>query len=174
MPSRTASSAAHRPRTTSEGGAGGEGASPEDRLTMGEVIARTGVPASALRFYEGRGLIVAERSDGNQRLYRRHMLRRISLILVAKRLGIHLVEVAKVFATLPTDHAPTHRDWQRVSRSWKSELENRRRYIENLEHELVGCIGCGCLSMKACSLLNPGDGLSERGQGPVRLDELYR
>jgi MerR family redox-sensitive transcriptional activator SoxR len=139
---------------------------------MGEVIARTGLSASALRFYESQGLIAAERSDGNRRLYRRHMLRRISLILVAKRLGIHLDQVAAIFATLPTGRAPAHSDWQRVSRSWKRELERRRRYLEHLEHELVGCIGCGCLSMKACDLLNPGDGLGERGQGPVRLDEL--
>ncbi|MDM4781376.1 MULTISPECIES: redox-sensitive transcriptional activator SoxR [unclassified Micromonospora] len=141
---------------------------------MAEVIARTGVAASALRFYESRGLITAERSSGNRRLYRRHMLRRISLILVAKRLGIHLTEVADVFASLPCDRPPTQDDWQRVSRSWKRQLENRRRYLENLEHELVGCIGCGCLSMKACNLLNPGDGLRARGPGPVRLDDSRR
>ncbi|MET0423691.1 MAG: redox-sensitive transcriptional activator SoxR [Actinoplanes sp.] len=147
---------------------------PEDRLTLGEVIARTGVSASALRFYESKGLIAAERSHGNQRLYRRHMLRRVSLILIARRLGIHLTDVAEIFATLPADHAPTQQDWQRLSRVWKRELEDRRRYLENLEHELVGCIGCGCLSMRACNLLNPGDGLGRRGQGPVRLDEASR
>ncbi|MFK3984326.1 redox-sensitive transcriptional activator SoxR [Micromonospora sp. NPDC050397] len=151
-----------------------ESASPEDRLTLGEVVARTGVPASALYFYEREGLIFAERSAGNQRLYRRYMLRRVALILVAKRLGIRLGDVAAIFATLPTDRAPSHLDWERVSRSWKRELEGRRRYIENLEHQLVGCIGCGCLSMRACGLLNPGDGLGKRGQGPVRLDEASR
>jgi MerR family redox-sensitive transcriptional activator SoxR len=151
-----------------------EAASPEDRLTLGEVIGRTGVSASALRFYESRGLIFAERSEGNHRLYRRHMLRRVSLLLIARRLGIPLADVAGVFATLPTDRAPTQLDWQRVSRIWRQQLEGRRRYLETLEHELVGCIGCGCLSMKACNLLNPGDGLGKRGQGPVRLDEAGR
>jgi MerR family transcriptional regulator, redox-sensitive transcriptional activator SoxR len=144
-------------------------ATMHDLLTVGEVTARTGVAPSALHFYEGKGLIAAERSGGNQRLYRRHMLRRISLILVAKRLGIPLGDVARVFATLPADEVPTHEDWQRLSRVWKRELEERRRYIERLEHDLVGCIGCGCLSMRACGLLNPGDGLGELGSGPVRL-----
>ncbi|MEH1168519.1 redox-sensitive transcriptional activator SoxR [Micromonospora sp. CPCC 205539] len=160
-------------RTTGEQ-PGQEPASPDDLLTLGEVIARTGVAASALRFYESKGLIFAERNEGNQRLYRRHMLRRISLILVAKRLGIHLADVAGIFVTLPTDRAPSHEDWERVSRSWKQDLEHRRRYVENLEHQLIGCIGCGCLSMRACGLLNPDDDLGKRGPGPVRLDEASR
>ncbi|GAA3227424.1 redox-sensitive transcriptional activator SoxR [Dactylosporangium siamense] len=144
---------------------------PKDLLTVGEVAARTGVAPSALRFYEAEGLITAERNGGNQRMYRRHMLRRISLILAARRLGIPLAEVAVVFGTLPADRAPSHRDWVRVSRVWKSELEDRRRYIMNLERQLIACIGCGCLSMRSCDLLNPADELGTRGQGPVRLDE---
>jgi MerR family redox-sensitive transcriptional activator SoxR len=143
----------------------------KDLLTVGEVTARTGVAPSALRFYEAEGLITAERNRGNQRLYRRHMLRRISLILAARRLGIPLAEVAAIFTTLPADAAPSHRDWVRLSRVWKSELEDRRRYITNLERQLTACIGCGCLSMRSCDLLNPDDRLGVRGQGPVRLDE---
>ncbi|RSN45416.1 redox-sensitive transcriptional activator SoxR [Actinomadura sp. WAC 06369] len=144
-------------------------ASPDDHLTIGEVIRRTGVPASALHFYERKGLIFSERTSGNQRAFSRHMLRRISLIIVAKRLNIPLADVAEIFASLPTDRAPTHKDWQRVSRRWKKQLEERRRVIESLEQELTGCIGCGCLSMKACLLLNPDDTLQGRGPGPVRL-----
>ncbi|WP_414942852.1 redox-sensitive transcriptional activator SoxR [Amycolatopsis sp. cmx-11-51] len=146
-------------------------ASPEDHLTIGEVIHRTGVPASALHFYERKGLIFSERTGNNQRIFSRHMLRRISLILVAKRLRIPLTDVAEVFVGLPADRAPTHQDWQRVSRRWKRQLEERRRALESLEHELTGCIGCGCLSMKACLLLNPDDALQGRGPGPVRLQQ---
>lgn len=146
-------------------------ANPDDRLTIGEIIRRTGVSASALHFYERKGLIFSERGTGNQRIFSRHMLRRISLIIVAKRLHIPLSDVADVFATLPADHAPTHKDWQRVSRAWRKQLEERRRAIERLEHELTGCIGCGCLSMRACLLLNPDDALQGRGPGPVRLQD---
>ncbi|AZL10495.1 redox-sensitive transcriptional activator SoxR [Brevibacterium aurantiacum] len=141
------------------------------QLGIGDVMRRTGVSASALHFYERRGLVISERTSRNQRIYARHMLRRISLILVAKRLGIPLTDVARIFAKLPTDHAPTHKDWQYVSRIWKRQLEDRRRQIEALEYELTGCIGCGCLSMKACSLLNADDNLQERGPGPVRIQE---
>ncbi|MEV5573019.1 redox-sensitive transcriptional activator SoxR [Spirillospora sp. NPDC052269] len=144
---------------------------PDDHLTIGEVIRRTGVPASALHFYERKGLIFSERTGANQRAFPRHMLRRISLIIMAKRLHIPLSDVAEVFAGLPTDRAPTHKDWQRVSRHWKRQLEERRRVIERLERELTGCIGCGCLSMKACLLLNPDDTLGDHGPGPVRLQQ---
>ncbi|WP_052371993.1 redox-sensitive transcriptional activator SoxR [Amycolatopsis taiwanensis] len=148
--------------------------SSTDHLTIGEVTRRTGVPASALHFYERKGLIFTTRNGGNQRIYERHMLRRISLIIVAKRLGIPLADLAAAFATLPGDHAPTQEDWQRVSRTWKRQLQERRQILENLEHELTGCIGCGCLSMKACALLNPYDTLQEDGPGPVRLQDPPR
>lgn len=147
---------------------------PTIPLGISEVIDRTGVPASALRFYERKGLIRSGRNAGNQRIYERHMLRRISLILVAKRLGVPLADLADVFATLPEGHAPTHEDWQRVSRVWKRRLQARRRILESLERELTGCIGCGCLSMKACALMNPDDALEQEGPGPVRLQRPPR
>lgn len=142
---------------------------PDELLTVGEMSRRTGVAASALRFYEDLGLIAAERTAGNQRRYARHMLRRVSLITVAKRLGIPLADVQATFDDVPLDRPPSHDDWQRASRRWKRLLEERRRSIERLERELTGCIGCGCLSMRACGLLNPDDALGDRGAGPVRV-----
>ncbi|MBW1638111.1 redox-sensitive transcriptional activator SoxR [Microbacterium resistens] len=131
--------------------------------------ARTGVAVSALRYYEDLGLIASVRTAGNQRRFARHMLRRVSLIAVAKNLGIPLTDVQEAFAAVPLDRTPSHEDWQRASRAWKRQLEERRRRLERLEHELTGCIGCGCLSMKACALLNPGDALAALGAGPRRL-----
>ncbi|CAI9418911.1 redox-sensitive transcriptional activator SoxR [Nocardioides sp. T2.26MG-1] len=144
-------------------------AHPDDALSVGEVSRRTGVAASALHYYESLGLISSHRSPGNQRRYARHMVRRISLILVAKRLGIPLSDVRDAFEPLPHDRRPTAHDWRRVSTRWKRTLEERRSQIERLEKELNGCIGCGCLSMKACRLLNPEDALADYGPGPQRL-----
>lgn len=143
----------------------------EELLTVGEMSRRTGVAASALRFYEDLGLIASKRTDGNQRRYPRHMIRRVSLISVAKRLGIPLTDVQDAFAALPHDATPSQEDWQRASRRWKTQLEERRLGIERLERELTGCIGCGCLSMKACGLLNPDDALGQLGAGAHRLGE---
>ncbi|MGP9536752.1 redox-sensitive transcriptional activator SoxR [Brachybacterium sp. AOP43-C2-M15] len=131
---------------------------------------RTGVAASALRYYEELGLVGSVRTTGNQRRYPRHMLRRVSLISVAKRLGMPLSDVKEAFGEVPMESTPSHTDWQRASRRWKKRLEERRRAIERLEHELTGCIGCGCLSLKACALLNPDDALAEGGPGPRRLE----
>ncbi|MGY5766136.1 redox-sensitive transcriptional activator SoxR [Brachybacterium sp. DNPG3] len=152
---------------------GGDGAhEPEDLLTIGEMSRRTGVAVSALRYYEDLGLIASERTPGNQRRYARHMLRRVSLVSVAKRLGIPLADVQAAFAEVPMERTPSHAEWQRASRSWKRQIEERRRGLERLEHELTGCIGCGCLSLKACALLNPDDALAATGAGPRRLDGL--
>lgn len=143
---------------------------PEQLLSIGEVSRRTGVAVSALHYYDRLGLIASTRSSGNQRRYRRHMLRRITLISVGKRLGVPLSDVQASLRSVPLDSTPSHADWQRASREWKKGLEERRRAIEQLEHELTGCIGCGCLSMKACWLLNPEDALGDEGAGARRLD----
>ncbi len=145
---------------------------PDDLMTIGEMSARTGVAASALRYYEELGLVSSVRTGGNQRRYPRHMLRRVSLIAVAKRLGMPLSDVKEAFGEVPMEYTPSHADWQKASRRWKRKLEERRRAIERLEHELTGCIGCGCLSLKACALLNPDDALAATGAGPRRLEDV--
>ncbi|MGW4031373.1 redox-sensitive transcriptional activator SoxR [Streptomyces sp. NPDC004838] len=142
---------------------------PTDLLTVGDVARRAGIATSAVRFYEDRGLIASERTEGNQRRYRRHVLRRISLIMVAKRMGIPLSEVGEVFASLPDGRMPAKRDWDRISRRWAGLLEARKRAIEELQREINGCIGCGCLSLQRCRVLNPEDELSAEGSGPRRL-----
>ena len=145
---------------------------PDELLTIGEMSRRTGVAVSALRYYESLELIASVRTTGNQRRFPRHMLRRVSLIAVAKNLGVPLADVQATFADVPLDRTPSHEDWQRASRAWKRRLEERRRGIERLELELTGCIGCGCLSMKACALLNPADALAATGAGPRRLEGI--
>ncbi|MFE7129907.1 redox-sensitive transcriptional activator SoxR [Streptomyces sp. NPDC057638] len=147
------------------------GQGPSDLLSVGEVARRAGVATSAVRFYEAQGLISAERTAGNQRRYRRHVLRRLSLILVAKRLGIPLAEVAEVFAGLPDQRMPGKRDWERISVRWAAHLAARRREIERLEQEITSCIGCGCLSLQRCRVFNPEDALAVRGAGPRLLFE---
>ncbi|WP_448222801.1 redox-sensitive transcriptional activator SoxR [Gordonia iterans] len=145
---------------------------PTDLLSVGEISRRTGVAVSALHFYEREGLITATRSSGGQRRYARHVIRRISLIQVAKRMGIPLSEVAEVFVDLPHDRMPSKTDWRRISERWQGKLEARRREIERMESELFECIGCGCLSLRNCRVLNPDDALGSDGAGPRLLPEI--
>src|SRR3954464_11974801 len=126
-------------------------------LTIGEVAERSGVAPSALRFYEREGLIVATRTSGNQRRYARATLRRIALVQAGKRAGIPLEEIRSALAALPNNRTPTKRDWERLSRRWKAEIDERIATLEALRGRLVGCIGCGCLSLQTCRLINPED-----------------
>lgn len=150
---------------------------PTELMTVGEVAQRAGVAVSALHFYERLGLIASERTAGNQRRYHRYVLRRISLIQVAKRIGIPLAEVKDAFDGLPGDRMPSKRDWERISATWRAHLEARRQEIERLQNEMTGCIGCGCVSLRECTMLNPGDVLAADGTGarlllPIEEDLL--
>jgi len=142
---------------------------PTDLLPIGEIVRRTGVAASALHFYERQGLIRPERTGGGTRLYPRHVERRIAIIQVAKRLGIPLSEVAEQFAALPSDRMPSMRDWTRLNEHWRARLHARQLELERLQHEMDQCIGCGCISLSACLVVNPGDALGEEGGGARRL-----
>jgi len=134
-------------------------------LTIGEVAARSGVSASALRFYERRGLISAARSDGNQRRYERAVLRRIALIQAGRAAGITLAEIRASLDGLPTTRTPSRKDWERLSNRWRDDLDARIETLQALRGRLTTCIGCGCLSIDKCDLLNPDDEAAARGAG---------
>jgi MerR family transcriptional regulator, redox-sensitive transcriptional activator SoxR len=136
-----------------------------DRLSIGELAARSGVAASALRFYEERGLIQAERSGGNQRRYPRSALRRVAFIRAAQRVGVTLEEIAEALAGLPTARTPNAHDWRRLAARWQSRLDARIEELRRLRDDLTGCIGCGCLSLRTCSLYNHEDRAAVRGAG---------
>jgi len=134
-------------------------------LTIGEVAARSGVATSALRFYEEQGLIVSRRTAGNQRRYERPVLRRIAVIQAGRAAGIPLEQIRATLATLPAHRTPTRRDWQKLSRGWREDIDQRIATLEALRDRLTTCIGCGCLSIDACELLNPDDEAAEVGSG---------
>jgi MerR family redox-sensitive transcriptional activator SoxR len=137
-----------------------------DGLTIGELSSRTGVAASALRFYEAQGLIHAERTSGGQRRYHRDTLRRVSFMRIAQQVGLSLDEIREALASLPENRTPNRKDWERLSASWRPRLDARIRLLEKLRDDLSGCIGCGCLTLSVCPLYNPGDVLGEEGPGP--------
>jgi MerR family redox-sensitive transcriptional activator SoxR len=138
-------------------------------LTIGEVAERSGVPQTALRFYEDRGLVSSQRTPGNQRRYPRIVLRRLAFIRAAQRVGLSLDQISTALNTLPEGRTPTRKDWGRLSRSWRAELDARIDALVRLRDDLEGCIGCGCLSLKSCALSNPGDLQAAAGPGAPRL-----
>jgi MerR family redox-sensitive transcriptional activator SoxR len=135
-------------------------------LTIGEVARRSGVASSALRFYEDRGLIRAERVGSGHRRFPRAVLRRIAFIVFAQRIGLSLDEIGQELAKLPPDRAPSRRDWSLLSSKWSARIDDRIAELERLKDSLTDCIGCGCLSLGRCQLANPGDRAAARGAGP--------
>ena len=134
-------------------------------LTIGEMSERTGVASSALRYYEREGLIHASRSDGGQRRYARETIRRVSFVRIAQQVGLSLDDIRTALASLPDNRTPSQRDWHRLSTAWRPRLDAQIAMLERLRERLDGCIGCGCLSLKTCALLNPDDRAGERGPG---------
>jgi MerR family redox-sensitive transcriptional activator SoxR len=141
----------------------------DEQLSIGSVAERTGTAVSALRYYEERGLIRADRTAGGQRVYPRHVLRRVAFIQVAQRVGLSLEEIGEALATLPSDAAPTPEQWAELSASWRPLLDARIQLLERLRDQLDGCIGCGCLSLEHCALRNPADRAAALGPGPRYL-----
>ena len=141
----------------------------ETELTIGALSARTGVAPSALRYYEDEGLIRAARTPAGQRRYARSTIRRVSFIRVAQQVGLSLDEIRTALATLPQQRTPTGDDWRKLSASWRPRIDQQIELLERLRDRLDGCIGCGCLSLKSCKLLNRDDQAAKRGPGPRLL-----
>jgi MerR family transcriptional regulator, redox-sensitive transcriptional activator SoxR len=135
-------------------------------LTIQEISRRSGVAASALRFYEARGLIQSQRSGAGHRRFARAELRRIAFIVFAQRVGLSLEEIAAELAKLPSGRAPTQKDWSRLSSAWRTRIEERIAELERLKLGLTECIGCGCLSLGRCQFANPADRAASLGPGP--------
>ena len=138
-------------------------------LTIGQVAARTGVATSALRFYEERGLIASERHGGGHRRYSRPVIRRVAFILFAQRIGLTLEQIGEELARLPAGRTPRRDDWARLTESWRARVDDQIAQLERLRDSLTDCIGCGCLSLDKCALVNPDDRLGREGPGARRI-----
>ncbi|NLE80583.1 MAG: redox-sensitive transcriptional activator SoxR [Rhodococcus sp.] len=139
-------------------------------LTPGQLSERSGVAVSALHFYEREGLIRSRRTSGNQRRYRRDTLRRVAFVRISQRVGIPLAQIREALATLPEERTPTRKDWARLSAQWHSELDQRIEQLVRLRDNLTGCIGCGCLSLSSCKIVNSHDKMGAAGPGARTLD----
>ncbi|MBK1637196.1 redox-sensitive transcriptional activator SoxR [Rhodovulum adriaticum] len=142
---------------------------PPKVMSVGQVARRSGVPVSTLHFYEAKGLIGSERTDGNQRRYSRDILRRIAIIKVAQDLGFSLAEIADLLRPIPPGKQPSAAEVSQMVAGWKDAIQARIDGLTELRDKMEGCIGCGCLSKEDCPLRNPDDRLGARASGPALL-----
>jgi len=141
----------------------------DTKISIGTLARRSGVTASALRYYEAEGLLRAERTPSGQRRFHRDAIRRVAFIRVAQEVGLTLEEIRHALQSLPDVRTPTRDDWTRLSRSWRPRLDAQIRMLERLRDRLDSCIGCGCLSLEVCRLANPDDEAGRKGPGPRHL-----
>jgi MerR family transcriptional regulator, redox-sensitive transcriptional activator SoxR len=143
-------------------------------FTVSEIARRSGFAPSAIRFYESQDLISATRTAGGQRRFERQMLRRLAFIRAARNVGLSLDEVADALAKLPDSRTPTRADWSRLSKTWRTRLDDQIAGLIALRDNLDSCIGCGCLSLKRCAISNPGDAAAAAGSGARYLPKSLR
>ncbi len=146
----------------------------EEWLSVGQVAGRSGFAPSAIRYYEGEGLISAERNTGGQRRFHRSVLRRLAFVSAARHLGVSLEEVRDALGRLPQNRTPNAADWKRISMLWREKLNGEIRALEALRDGLDSCIGCGCLSLDRCAISNPHDAAASGGPGAVYLPKQLR
>ncbi len=142
---------------------------PAPLLSIGSLSERTGLSITAIRFYESKGLIASQRNAGGQRRFLRSDIRRLSFIKICQNLGYTLIEIREALSALPDSRTPTKRDWERLSRDFSRDIDQRIETLTQLREKLTGCIGCGCLSLAKCKLYNPGDYAAALGSGPRYL-----
>ena len=135
-------------------------------VSIGFLAERTGMAVSAIRYYEQQGLIHAERNAGGHRRFLRSDIRRVSFILIAQQMGFSLEDIRAELDRLPEGRTPTKRDWERISKVMAAALDQKIEALTQTRSRLSGCIGCGCLSLKACKLYNPEDRAARHGSGP--------
>ncbi len=136
---------------------------------IGKVAERTGISVSAIRHYEMEGLVQSSRNSSGRRVFEAADIRRISFVIIAQKLGFSLKQIRTELDRLPNSRTPTKRDWERISRSFGKQIDNRIEGLQLLKGKLTGCMGCGCLSLKKCALYNTGDAAQKWGSGPRYL-----
>lgn len=142
---------------------------PPHLLSIGQLATRTGLAVSAIRYYETQGLIEPLRNAGGQRRFMRADIRRLSFVQIAQQFGFSIARIRALLDELPHGRAPTEKDWGRIGKIFRADLDQRIETLEKLRDNLDGCIGCGCLSMKKCALYNPEDRIAAKGAGPRYL-----
>lgn len=140
-----------------------------DQLSIGDLAERTGLSVSAIRYYEAEGLVASSRNKGGQRRFLRSAIRRLSFVLIAQQFGFTIEQIRQQLTKLPQERTPTKRDWAKISRHFRHELEAKIATLTQLRDQLDGCIGCGCLSLQKCALYNPQDRARRHGTGPRYL-----
>ena len=118
-------------------------------MKIGELASRSGLNASAIRYYERRGLLTAPHRAGGQRRYPADALDRVLLIRFASEMGFTLSEI-KVFLNGLRDDAPVGPRWKKLAHRKIQEVEGSIQRARRLKSLLEHLLHCSCASLQVC------------------------
>ncbi|MFI5056587.1 MAG: MerR family transcriptional regulator [Candidatus Acidiferrales bacterium] len=118
-------------------------------MKIGQLAARAGVNASAIRFYEKRGLLAAPHRVGGQRRYPGDALDRVLLIRFAGEMGFSLGEI-KLFLHGLRESVPVGPRWKKLAHRKIREVEENVKRSLLLKSLLENLLHCRCASLQMC------------------------
>jgi MerR family redox-sensitive transcriptional activator SoxR len=140
-------------------------------LTIGEVARRTGLRASALRYYEQAGVLPPPRRESGQRRYDAGVLRWIGVLRFAQQAGFTLDEIRTLFHGFGAE-TPLGERWQALAHDKLRELDALIARATRMRGAIQAGLACGCVSVDDCmagdaASAGAGDGVAARGAAPV-------
>src|SRR5881296_937269 len=118
-------------------------------MKIGQLARSAGLNASAIRYYEKRGLLAAPQRTGGQRRYASDALSRVLLIRFATDMGFTLSEI-KLFLSGLRDNTPVGPRWKKLATRKLIEVEQNIARSLKLKSLLQGLLRCHCASLEFC------------------------
>ncbi|MBE2220645.1 MAG: MerR family transcriptional regulator [Anaerolineae bacterium] len=131
---------------------------------IGDIVKKSGVPASTIRYYEEIELLPpAERVNGRRR-YSDTILQKLNIIRLAQQAGFTIVEIQTLLHNLPADAPPSAR-WQVMAEQKLTELDERMQTMQAMKALLEQTLNCECETLEAC-----GSGIENGATSGVTLN----
>jgi MerR family redox-sensitive transcriptional activator SoxR len=119
-------------------------------MTIGELAARAGIAASAIRFYEKAGLLTPPARSGGRRVYDSAVLQQVALIGFAKETGFRLDEIRLLLRGFP-ESAPASLRWKKMARIKTEEIDRALASMTAMRAMLQSVLSCRCKSLEQCA-----------------------
>jgi MerR family redox-sensitive transcriptional activator SoxR len=116
-------------------------------LTIGQVAERAGLRPSAIRYYEGQGLLPSPSRRNGRRVYDPSIVERLAVIALAKMAGFRLDEIRLVVSR---GRKKPSRAWRMASRGKHEELERQMARLAFMQDVLARIRGCQCATLEEC------------------------
>jgi MerR family transcriptional regulator, redox-sensitive transcriptional activator SoxR len=119
------------------------------QLLIGEIARRSGLSASALRYYERAGLIPSPPRVSKQRRYDRKILGRIRIICLARQAGFSINETRAFLTGYPATTTPADR-WRALAERKLLELDAQIARLSRMQAILKASFRCKCPKLEDC------------------------